>query len=125
MNGKDGYAVYFFPSALDALGDAVKPYLQDGPSGAHLFCREIDTGGSLIEMTIDCLVADGRSIECELMVPTNMVRMIVSARADALFGFTPREAPMATLPPVGPTAEPVPAAATTPDATPVQTPPRP
>ena len=106
MNGKDGYAVYFFPSALEALGDAVKPYLQEGPSGAHVFCREIDTGGSLIEMTIDCPVAEGRSLECELMVPTNMVRMIVSARADALFGFTVREAPLATLPPVGASAPP-------------------
>lgn len=133
MNGKDGYAVYFFPSALEALGDAVKPYLQEGPTGPHLFCREIDTGGSLIEMTIDCPVADGRSVECELMVPTSMVRMIVSARADALFGFTSREAPLATLPPVGPTAVPVaaqsgalPATNTTPETTPpVETPPRP
>ena len=53
MTDLNGYAVYFFPQALEALGEAIKPYLQDGPSGMHVICREIDTSGSLIEMTLD------------------------------------------------------------------------
>ena len=90
MNGSAGYAVFFFPPALEALGDAIKPYLQDGPAGLHVPCSEIDTGGAFIEMTLQGRNTDGRDLALELMVPGNMVRMIVSARSDAEFGFYDR-----------------------------------
>ena len=48
MNEWSGYAVFFFPPALEALGDAVKPYLQEGPAGPFVQCREVDTGGAFI-----------------------------------------------------------------------------
>lgn len=92
MGDINGYAVYFFPPALEALGEAIKPYLVDGPNGAHVLCREIDTGGSLIEMTLD-VGGSGEPVRVELMVPTSMVRMIVSARSDESFGFGPHVAP--------------------------------
>src|SRR5690606_40799394 len=63
MNGKSGYAVFFFPQALEALGDAIKPYLQDSPAGPHLVCQEIDTGGALIEMTLEAVTTEGRSVQ--------------------------------------------------------------
>ena len=102
MNESEGYVVYFFPQALEALGDAIKPYLREGPGGEHVLCREIDTAGSLIEMTLDASTPDGRSVAIEVMVPQSMVKLIVSARSEAGFGFSPRVAPalMATLPPV-------------------------
>ena len=108
MNGNSGYAVFFFPQALDALGEAIKPYLQDSPAGQHLVCREIDTGGALIEMTLEGVTTDGKSAQVELMVPGSMVRMIVSSQSDGSFGFGPRIAPVpaAALPSAGPTAEP-------------------
>ena len=133
MNDTTGYAVYLFPQALEALGDAVKPYLQEGPGGLHVLCREVDTGGALIEMTLDGLDADGKPVQLELMIPSNMVRMIVSARSDGAFGFGPRiAATMEGLPVVGPTAAPadapsevVPAAADADAAEPVEAPPKP
>ena len=112
MDDKNGYAVYFFPPALEALGEAVKPYLVEGPGGAHVLCREIDTAGSLIEMTLDGRAGSDQLIQVELMVPTNMVRMIVSARSDEAFGFGPRMAPAGSEeaapapPPVGSAGEP-------------------
>ena len=109
MNESNGYAVFFFPQALEALGDAIKPYLQDGPMGPHVICNEIDTGGALLEMTIQGLTTEGKTVMLELMVPGSMVRMIVSSQSsDALFGFGPRVpgAAVPELPPVGPTAEP-------------------
>ena len=107
MNGNSGYAVFFFPQALEALGDAIKPYLQDSPAGPHLLCREIDTGGALIEMTLEAVTTEGRSVQLELMVPGSMVRMIVSSQSDGNFGFGPRVQPVAAvLPAAGPTAEP-------------------
>lgn len=90
MNDSAGYAVFFFPPALEALGEAIKPYLQEGPAGVHVPCREIDTGGAFIEMTLQGRSNDGHYIALELMVPSAMVRMIVSARSDAEFGFYDR-----------------------------------
>lgn len=107
MSEVSGFAVFFFPQALDVLGEAIKPYLQEGPAGPHILCNEIDTGGSLIEMTIEGRDTEGKTVELQLMVPVSMVRLIASARGEAAFGFGPRtEAPVPMLPPVGPTAEP-------------------
>lgn len=87
MNEPAGYAVLFFPPALEVLGEAIKPYLQDGPIGPHIPCREVDTAGAFVEMTLVGRATDGREVEVELMVPGNMVRMIVSARSEHGFGF--------------------------------------
>ena len=105
MNETEGYIVFFFDNALEALGAAIKPYLREGPHGEHVLCNEIDTAGSLIEMTLQASTDDGRMVALELMVPQQMVKMIVSARSDATFGFGPRVAPaLMTLPPVAGTA---------------------
>ena len=105
MNDANGYAVFFFPQALEALGDAIKPYLQGGKAGDHVLCNEIDTSGSLIEMTMRGTTNEGKTAVLELMVPVSMVRMIVSSQSDGMFGFGPRLAG-AALPPVGPTGAP-------------------
>ena len=90
MQDTDGYAVYFFPQALEALGEAVKPYLTESPHGTHVLCTGIDTAGSLIQMSLDGTTAGGEVLQVQLMVPSSMVRMIVSARGDEAFGFRPR-----------------------------------
>ncbi|HEY5805735.1 MAG TPA: hypothetical protein VIT90_18820 [Lysobacter sp.] len=92
LDETQGYAVFFYPQALEALGEAIRPYMLDGPSGPHVLCKSIDTGGALIEMTIEGRSAEGNAMAVELMVPSNMVRMIVSARSDGVFGFGPRVA---------------------------------
>ena len=111
MNDTNGYAVFFFPPALEALGEAIKPYLQDGAAGPHVPCREVDTAGAFIEMTLQGRTAEGREASVELMVPGNMVRMIVSARSDDSFGFYDRSRPLEVMlePGMTATAEPVPA----------------
>ncbi|WP_147652777.1 hypothetical protein [Vulcaniibacterium gelatinicum] len=87
MNEARGYAVFFFPQALEVLGEAIRPYLSDGPAGPHLLCAEVDAGGPLAELILEGRTPDGREIALELMVPTNMIRMVVSARSDGVFGF--------------------------------------
>ena len=98
MPDNNGYAVFLYPKALEALGDAITPYLLEGPAGVHVVCREVDTAGSLIEMTLDAKTTAGDTIQLELMVPTSMVLMIVSARTDEAFGFGPRIAVEAAVP---------------------------
>lgn len=107
MNETQGYAVFFFPQALEVLGEAIRPYLLDGPAGAHVLCREIDTGGAFIEMTLEGRGSDGRDLSLELMVPGNMVRMIVSAHGEGPFGFGPRVVRTAPAPSVAAEAAPV------------------
>lgn len=124
MNGPPNrYAVFLFPQAIEALGDAIKPYLQEGPAGAHVVCHGIDTAGSLIEMSLSGATNDGQQVELELMIPSGMVRMVVSAHSDEAFGFGPH-ALRAVAQPLAPAAEASPPAAPaqspsqTPDATP-------
>lgn len=93
MNGSPGFAVFFFPPALEVLGEAIKPYLQEGPAGPHVPCIEVDTAGAFIEITLASRDHNGREVAVELMVPGNMVRMIVSARSDGEFGFYNRSKP--------------------------------
>ncbi len=102
MNGNTGYAVFFFPQALEVLGEAIKPYLTTHAEGPHLFCKEIDTGGAFTEMTLVGRDAEGHEMQVELMVPGSMIRMIVSAQNESLFGFGPRAA--TAVPPSTPTA---------------------
>lgn len=103
-----GYAVFLFEQAIDALGEAIKPYLQDGAGGPHIACHAVDTGGAFVEMTLRTRAPDDGEAEIELMVPSQMVRMVVSMRSDEAFGFVVRggEAAAASLPVVGPGAPP-------------------
>ena len=91
MNGPAGYAVFFFPQALEALGGAIKPYLQDSPAGPHIACDEVDTAGGFVEMTLRGKTPEGRDVTLELMVPASMVLMIVSTQQDDAFGFRPHQ----------------------------------
>lgn len=89
MKGSSGYAVFFFPQALEALGDAIKPYLQDVDGDAHVVCQEIDTAGAFVEMTMAGRTPGGEEVNLDLLVPTSMVRMIVSSQQPERFGFRP------------------------------------
>lgn len=82
------YAVYFHPQALDVLGEAIKPFLVDSPAGMHVLCRDIDTGGSFCEMSLIGKAADGKALDVDVMVPTGMIRLVVSQSGDEIdFGF--------------------------------------
>ena len=63
MDDNNGYAVFFFPQALEALGDALQPFLQDGPAGPHVACHTVDTGGAA--RIID---AEGRGNDARVQV---------------------------------------------------------
>jgi hypothetical protein len=82
------YCVFFHPQALDVLGDAITPYLTDGPHGKFIQCKEIDTGGAFCEMQIVGTSTEGKPLDVELMVPTGMIRLVIStAAAEVDFGF--------------------------------------
>lgn len=87
MPDHESYLVYFHPQSLDVLGNAIKPYLSEGPTGVHVLCIGIDTGGAFCEIRLP--VANAKVGGTELMVPTSMIRMIVSnSDGNDDFGFT-------------------------------------
>ena len=82
------YVVYFHPPALEALGEAIKPYLTEGPSGLYVQCTELDTGGALCEMKVQGKSGTDKLVEVEIMVPVAMIRLIVSMPdGERDFGF--------------------------------------
>lgn len=85
-----GYAVFLFPQAFEALGPAIQPYLADGPAGQYLPCLEIDTGGTLVQLTVAATTEDGKDLRITLMLPVAMIRLVLSQSSDARFGFGPR-----------------------------------
>ncbi len=87
MTDQTWYAVFIHPAAIEALGEPIKPYLSDGAHGPHVVCREIDSGGAFFEMTIEGRDNAGRLVEVELMIPSAMVRLVVSTHSDGGFGF--------------------------------------
>lgn len=87
MSDSRMHVVFLFPAAIDALGEAIKPYLSEGPFGRHILCHEIDSGGAFFQMTIQGSTSDGRSVELQLMLPANMVQMVISTQGDSAFGF--------------------------------------
>ena len=100
-----GYAVFLFDQAWEALGESIKPYVQEGPAGKHIRCHVVDTGGAFVEMTLPAKNERGDDAEMELMIPMAMVRMIVSIHSDIAFGFARDREPRANaLPVVGPDA---------------------
>jgi hypothetical protein len=82
------YAVYFHASAIEALGEPFKPFLSDGADGPHVLCKDIDTAGAFCEMTVITQSDKGRPVEHEVMVPSSMVRLVISiSAAEHDFGF--------------------------------------
>jgi hypothetical protein len=76
------YAVFFFAPALEALGQAIQPYLSEGPAGAYLMCHEVDTGGQFIELSIRGQDQKGKQAEVKLLIPSQMIRMIASVESE-------------------------------------------
>ena len=88
MSEQRTYAVYFHPQALEVLGEAIKPYLTESAEGAHVLCHEIDTSGSFCEMTLVHANEKGQPVESEVMIPSGMVRLVISVSSAATdFGF--------------------------------------
>ena len=61
----DVYAVFLFPPALEALGDAIKPYISQGHAGPQILCHEVDTGGAFVELELRGKNPQGKEIEID------------------------------------------------------------
>lgn len=87
MSESMSYAVFLFPQALEALGEPIKPYLREGPSGPHIVCAEIDASGALFGMTLASKGAKSEALELEIMLPIAMVKLVMSMHGEHEIGF--------------------------------------
>lgn len=81
------YAVLLFPQAIDALGPLISPYLREAPGGQHFVCSEVDASGPLFGMTLVGKGPRGEPLELEIMLPTSMVRLVMSMHGEHEIGF--------------------------------------
>jgi hypothetical protein len=87
MPDSPNYAVFLFPQALEALGDPIKPYVREAPVGPHIVCTEIDASGPFFGMTLAGQGAQGQPLSLELMVPSSMVKLVMSMHGEHEIGF--------------------------------------
>ena len=81
------YAVHLFPQALEMLGECIKPYLHEAAHGPQIICTDVDTGGAFVELALIAKNSEGESVDIELMIPAQMIRVIVSVKSEEAFGF--------------------------------------
>jgi len=87
MPDSPNYAVFLFPQALEALGEPIKPYVREAPLGPHIVCTEIDASGSFFGMTLLGRGPAGEPLQLEIMVPSSMVRLVMSMHGEHEIGF--------------------------------------
>ena len=87
MPDSPNYAVFLYPQALEALGDPIKPYVRDAPLGPHIVCAEIDASGPFFGMTLAGQGVQGQPLSLEIMVPSSMVRLVMSMHGEHEIGF--------------------------------------
>lgn len=83
------YAVLLFPQAVEALGDAIAPYLRSERFGPHLIGKRINSTGPYFELAFDGQNADGQPVEIQMMLPHGFIRMVFSVHGEGRFGFEP------------------------------------
>ena len=87
MVDSPNYAVFLYPQALEALGEPVKPYVREAPLGPHIVCAEVDASGPFFEMKLAGQGPSGKPLELVLMIPSSMVRLVMSMHGEHEIGF--------------------------------------
>lgn len=87
MTDPMNYAVFLFPQAIEALGEAIKPYLREGSGGLHIVCSEVDASGPLFGMTLVGAGPNKERLELEIMLPVSMVKLVMSMHGEHDIGF--------------------------------------
>lgn len=75
-------------AGLAELGDAIKPYLQEGPAGNFIYCAQAVQNGNFIDMTFEPGQADGSVVEGMVVsIPLGFVKFMVTGVKSLPIGF--------------------------------------
>jgi hypothetical protein len=72
---------------LDELAPILKDYLQEGPIGRYLYCREAEPDRSYFRVVAECPKDDGSTIESEAFIPHRFIKIVISSPDRKHIGF--------------------------------------
>lgn len=90
MNNKAVCGVLLNAQAYAVLGEALRPYIKEGPIGKYIYCRTAQQIGSFLDMTFSPEMCDGSvKDEMRISIPLQYVEFIASAEGSLPIGFNP------------------------------------
>ncbi len=76
------FGVLLFDAGWKELGEALKPYEQNGPIGKYLYCRNFEVNGPFVELTFSPGQVEGRiKEEMTIWIPTGFIKFVTTASA--------------------------------------------
>ncbi len=87
MAHKQTYAVMLFKEAVEALGEAIKPFQRTGQFGDFIPCLSVDTNGPLCTLVVDNRSEGANELTVELQIPYPMIKLIVGSEVEGHAGF--------------------------------------
>lgn len=91
MPGTDNkFGVLLFDEGWMELGEALKPYEQNGPIGKYLYCRKFEIDGPFAELTFTPEQVEGRvEEETTVWIPRSFIKFVatVSTANEKVLGF--------------------------------------
>ncbi len=88
MPPKTVCGVLLYKEGYDELGDAIKPYISEGPIGKYIYCRSAQEHGSFLDMTFTPDMCD-ETVKCDMLisVPLRFVKFMTSGSDSLPIGF--------------------------------------
>jgi hypothetical protein len=81
------YAVLLHEEAEKLIGEVLKKYLKQGPSGSYLQVRELDNTGPLLALTLEAQHNGDGDLSLDIQIPFAFVKMIATASKERDLGF--------------------------------------
>lgn len=83
MATDDKYGVLLTDQGWDELGEALKPYVQNGPIGKYIYFKELTFTGSFISLTFTPNQVQDRIVtEMQIYIPSHFVKFVASAAGE-------------------------------------------
>lgn len=82
------YGVLLTDQAYTEIGEALNPYLSEGPIGKYIYCRHVEQNGSFFDMTFSPRMYEGsHKGEMLISIPIRFVKFVASGDDSLPPGF--------------------------------------
>ena len=89
MATRTHFGILLTDQAYEDIGEALKPYVQQGPIGRYLYAESVENQGNFILLTILPTEVQNR-ITCPMTIwiPTQYVKFVVGSERPEILGFS-------------------------------------
>jgi len=84
MPDEKDWGVLLTDAAINELGEEMKQYLTEGPTGSYILCKQVDMNRPYLGMIVESQLSDGSPFELELYVPHHYVKLIIAGSEEKL-----------------------------------------